>query len=107
MGEHTHSGLAVGMVVGRKMPVNQYFVENYSFAFKGLDDEVLHRPERVFGERVGAQPILIAYHDEAEVEVLGYESQVCYCTLDKFQLVKRVYLFVGRFFYECAVAVDE
>ena len=67
----------------------------------------MYWPERVVGKRVGAESVLVAHHHQLEVEAAGYESEIAYHAVDKFQLLKRVYLLVGRLFDECAVTVDE
>ena len=57
--EHTRARFAVWVVVGREVVVYQYVVKLHSFAFQGLKYEVVHRPEGVFGERVGSQAVLV------------------------------------------------
>ena len=57
--EHPRARLAVGVVVGREVVVNQYVVKLHSFAFQGLQYEVVHRPEGVLWERVGSQAVLV------------------------------------------------
>ena len=65
----------------------------------------MHRPEGFFGERRRAQPILIAHHNEAEVEMLAYETEVLEYTFHERQLLERVYLLIFRLFDQCAIAV--
>ena len=58
------------------MPVNELVVERDAFACKSLKDEIMDRQEVFFGESRCAQSVLIAHHDELEVEFLTDESQI-------------------------------
>ena len=89
------------------MSVYELFVELDAFALERLQDEVVHRPEGFFGKGGGAQSVLVAHHHQPVVEVLANEAQVSEQSFGEAQFAERVYLFVGRFFNECSVAVDE
>ena len=89
------------------MAVYELLVKLYAFALKRLQDKVVNGPERVFRERTGAQAVLVAHHDELEVEMACYEREVADHAVHKFQLLKSVNLLVGRFLYQRAVTVDE
>ena len=89
------------------MAVYELLVKLYAFALKRLQDKVVNGPERVFRERTGAQAVLVAHHDELEVEMSRYEREVADHAVHKFQLLKSVDLLVGRFFYQRAVTIDE
>ena len=67
----------------------------------------MNRPERVLGEGVCAEPILIADHHEAEVQVAANEAQVLEHALGEAQFLERVDLLVLGFAYERPVAVNE
>jgi hypothetical protein len=72
-----------------------------------LEDKVVNWPKRILGKRVGAKPVLVAYHHESEVKVLAYERQIAKHAPRKAQFVKAVYLLVGRLFDKRTVAVDK
>ena len=48
--EHAGAGFAHGRMVFRKVSVNKLFFKGDAFALQGLDDEIVHWPERVLGE---------------------------------------------------------
>ena len=64
-------------------------------------------PEGVLRERRGAQTVLVAHHDEAEVELLADEGQVAEHAGCELQFLEGVNLLVGGLLNERAVAVDK
>ena len=82
-------------------------VEGNAFAPKRVEDEIVYRPEGLLWEGGCAQTVLIAHHNQLEVQVLADEAKVAEHTFDKLQFVEGIYLLVGRLFDEGAVAIDE
>ena len=62
-----------GVVLG-EVAVDELFVERDALVCQCLEDEVMNRPERVLGEGVCAEPVLVADHHEAEVQIAAYEA---------------------------------
>ena len=89
------------------MAVDELLVEGDALVLECLQDEVMYGPERLFRERWRAESVLVAHHDEAEVGVPVYETQVLEHPLGEPQFLEGVYLFVGRLSDEGAVAVYE
>ena len=104
---HRRAGLARRRIVLGKVAVNELLVERDAFALQRLEDKVMDGPERVLGERVSAQSVLVAHHDEAEVQLLADKRQVTEHALSELEFLERVDLLVGRLLYESTVAVNE
>ena len=64
-------------------------------------------PEVFLGIRGGAEAVLVGHHDEAVVGVLAQEPQGTNGSGHEMELGEGVYLFIGRFLKNGAVAVDE
>ena len=94
-------------VVFREMAVNQLVGKGDAFAFQSLQDEVVDGPEVVLWEGSRAQSVLVAHHDELEVEMLGDESEVAEHPFRELQFAERVDLLILGLLYESAIAVDE
>ena len=105
--QHSRSRFAHRRVVFREVAVDVLAVEGDALALECLQDEVMYGPEGVFGKRVGAKSVLVADHDELEVEVFADKPQVFEHAARELQFLKRVYLLVGRFLDKGSVAVDE
>ena len=78
-----------------------------ALATEGLQDKVVYRPERIFGKGIGAKPILIAHHDQLEVQMLLYETQVGKHTRNEPQFGKGVNLLVLGFLYQRSISVNK
>ena len=89
------------------MRIDQYLIEGDAFALQGLQDEVLNGPEGILGEGIRAQTVLVAHHHELKIGMLADEMQVAEHTPGEFQLLKGIYLLVGRLFNQCTVAVNK
>ena len=89
------------------MGVDEDVVKRNTFAFKGLENEVLDRPECVLWERFCAETVLIADHHELEIEVLADKTEVTEYALRELEFLEGINLFIGRFLNEGAVAIYE
>ena len=90
-----------------EMHVDFLVVERDALALQSLENEVVDGPEGVFGERVGAQSVLVAHHHKAEIQFFADESQVLEHPLHELQFSEGVNLLVFRLFDQRTVAVDE
>ena len=105
--QHSSIRLAHRRIVLRKMAVDLYIIESHTLVLKCLQNEVVYRPKGWLRKTLCAQAVLVAHHNEAEVEILANETKVAKHTLGKSQFLEAVYLFVFRFADKCAIAVDE
>ena len=87
------------------MRVDEDVVKHDAFAFERLEDEVVNRPEGIFGEGVCSEPVLVAHHDEFKVQFFADKSEITEHSLDKLQLLEAVDLLVGRLLDERTVTV--
>ena len=89
------------------MAVDLYIIESHALVLKSLQYEVVYRPEGRLRETLCAQAILVAHHNEAEVEMLANETKVAKHTLGKSQFLEAVNLLVFRFADKGAITIDE
>ena len=105
--EHADAWFAVGVVVLGEMAVDMNGVEVDAFAVERVENEILHWPVRILGERWSAQSVLVAYHYQLEIEMLADKGQVVNYAFGETEFFESIYLLIGRFFDYRAVAVDE
>src|SRR5882757_431329 len=103
-----HAGLrfAAGAVLALEVRTDENGVEFYALRGEQRQDELVRRVELFAGQAGCAESILIGDHHEGEARAL----QVQQCREDarhQPDLFQAVHLFVGRFFVESAVAVQE
>ena len=105
--QHSCIRLAHRRIVLRKMAVDHYIIESHALVLKCLQYEVVYRPKGWLWETLCAQAVLVAHHNEAEVEMLANETKVAKHTFGKSQFLEAVYLLVFWFADKGAITVDE
>ena len=106
-GKHGCAGLARGSAVGRPCSVDEDVVKLDANALESVENEVVDGPEGFFGKGLGAEAVLVGDHDEFKVCALPHEGELGQGAWHETELGEAVDLFVGRFGYQGAVAVDE
>ena len=81
--------------------------EGDAFIAKCLFNEVLDFIKCDLRIGRGAKAILIGYDDEVKVGFVLYQSEAGEDMGHKFELLKTIYLLIGRFTHESAVAIDK
>ena len=74
LGQHTGAWLACGGILFGETTVNANVVEGYPLAFQRFHHQVMCRPKGLFGERGGAQTILVGNHYKLEVELATHKA---------------------------------
>ena len=104
---HPRARLAGGCIIFGEMSVYELLCKRDALALKRLQHQLMHGPEGVLGKSIGAQSVLIGHHHEFVVGLPTNHSQITKHALLETQLLESVYLFVGGFFYQRPVAINE
>ncbi len=82
-------------------------IERHAFTFQDIQHQIVRGPEVGFGIALRAQSVLVAHHHQFIIGVLAQETECRDYTGQKLELLVTVYLFVGGFHQDGAVAVYE
>ena len=91
----------------REGTVDEHFAEDDAFILESLHDQVVGRPEILFGKSICTQAVLVGDHHEFIIEFPGNAGQVLENFWIKLHLFEGVHLLVGRFEHQGTVAINE
>src|SRR5690606_19515644 len=103
--QHTNTGLTCQRIFVRECAIDVFFHKTNTFSGKCVDDKMMYGPKVLLWMRRSSQSILVRHQHQFKIKFFRDTREILQRSWVKFELGKRIYLFVLGLQYQCTIAI--